>query len=97
MKIGFIGLGQMGGNMAARLIERGHALTVGREDCDLNFPQDFYISPRHVTIEAVGNKFRLTDHETLNGTYLRIKTETQLGQGDYVAIGRKLMRVELNA
>ena len=34
---------------------------------------------------------------TLNGTYLRIKSETALGQGDYVAIGRKLMRVELNA
>src|SRR5688500_19011737 len=28
MKIGFVGLGQMGRNMAARLIERGHTLTV---------------------------------------------------------------------
>ncbi|HEX6007712.1 MAG TPA: NAD(P)-binding domain-containing protein, partial [Burkholderiales bacterium] len=28
MKIGFIGLGQMGRGMAARLVERGHALNV---------------------------------------------------------------------
>ena len=56
--------------------------------------------------EAVAQAFqdkRLTSYiekafgTNLNGTYLRIKTETQLGQGDYVAIGRKLMRVELNA
>ena len=28
MKVGFIGLGQMGSGMAARLLEAGHALTV---------------------------------------------------------------------
>jgi len=87
----------IGGAVGMTICARSHSLTVGREDCDLNFPLDTYISPRHCTIEAIGNKFRLTDHDTLNGTYLRIKTETQLGQGDYVAIGRKLMRVELNA
>jgi pSer/pThr/pTyr-binding forkhead associated (FHA) protein len=59
----------IGGAVGMTVCARGHSLTVGREDCDLNFPQDFYISPRHVTIEAIGNKFRLTDHETLNGTY----------------------------
>ena len=87
----------IGGVAGMTVCARGHSLGVGREDCDLNFPLDTFISPRHCTIEAIGNKFRLTDHDTLNGTYLRIKTETQLGQGDYVAIGRKLMRVELNA
>jgi len=31
-----------------------------------------------------------------NGTYLRLKTERELGHGDYLFIGRKLLRVELN-
>lgn len=76
---------------------RGNSLVVGSEDCDLNFPEDPYVSQKHCTVEATSGRFRLLDHDTLNGTYVRIKSETQLGQGDYVAIGRKLMRVELNA
>jgi predicted component of type VI protein secretion system len=87
----------IGGSLGMTVCARGTALSVGREECDLNFPHDSYVSPRHCTVEAIGAKFRLTDHDTLNGTYLRIKSETALGQGDYVAIGRKLMRVELNA
>jgi pSer/pThr/pTyr-binding forkhead associated (FHA) protein len=85
-----------GGSLGMTVCARNNSLTIGREECDLNFPQDSYVSPKHCTIEAIGTKFRLTDHESLNGTYLRIKVETPLGQGDYVAIGRKLMRVELN-
>ncbi len=84
------------GAMGMTVCARGSALVVGREGCDLNFPSDPYVSPKHCTVEAAGGKFRLTDHETVNGTYVRIKSETRLGQGDYIAIGRKLMRVELN-
>lgn len=87
----------IGGAVGMTVCARGSSLTVGREDCDMNFPNDAHVSIKHCSVETAGNKFRLTDHDTLNGTYVRIKSETQLGQGDYVAIGRKLMRVELNA
>lgn len=75
----------------------GEALRIGREECEINFPEDVYLSPLHCTISAQGGKLVLVDHGSRNGTYVRIKGERTLAQGDYVAIGRKLMRVELNA
>jgi len=32
-----------------------------------------------------------------NGTYLKIRSEKELAHGDYVFIGRKLLRVEVTA
>ena len=58
---------------------------------------DEFIDAKHCTIEEAGGRYRLTDHGTHNGTYLRIKSEVELGHGDYVFIGKKLLRVELNA
>ena len=55
------------------------------------------MSAKHATVEMRDNKFFLTDHESRNGTYVRIKSEQALNHGDYLFIGRKLLRVELNA
>ena len=54
------------------------------------------MSAKHVTIEERDGHYFLTDHESRNGTYIRIKSEQSLGHGDYLFIGRKLLRVELN-
>ena len=76
---------------------RGNTLQVGREDGDLNFPGDMFMSGKHATVEEKDGKFVLTDFDSRNGTYLRLKTEKALSHGDYVFIGKKLLRVELNA
>ena len=76
---------------------RGRVLQIGREDGDLNFPGDAYMSAKHATVELRDTKYFLTDHDSRNGTYVRIKAEQSLGHGDYLFIGRKLLRVELNA
>jgi predicted component of type VI protein secretion system len=75
---------------------RGNSLQVGREGGDLNFPGDLYMSGAHCRIEEAEGRFTLTDNSSRNGTYLRLKSERELGHGDYVFIGRKLLRVELN-
>ncbi len=85
-----------GGAVGMTVCARGNALHVGREDGDLNFPSDVYMSSKHCTLEEHDGKFTLTDHDSRNGTYVRIKTEQQLTHGDYVFIGRKLLRVEYN-
>jgi pSer/pThr/pTyr-binding forkhead associated (FHA) protein len=85
-----------GGALGMTVCARGTTLQVGREDGDLNFPGDVYMSAKHVTIEERDGRFYLTDHESRNGTYIRIKSEQILGHGDYMFIGRKLLRVELN-
>lgn len=85
-----------GGTLGMTVCARGNTLQIGREDGDLNFPFDFYMSGKHCTVEERDGKFALTDHESRNGTYVRIKTEQPLSHGDYIFIGRKLLRVELN-
>jgi FHA domain len=85
-----------GGSLGMTVCARGSALQIGREDGDLNFPGDVYMSAKHCTVEERDGKYVLTDHDSRNGTYVRIKTERALSHGDYLFIGRKLLRVELN-
>ena len=86
-----------GGAVGMTVCARGTTLRVGREDGDLNFPGDVYMSAKHCTIEEKDGKYLLTDHDSRNGTYIRIKAEQWLTHGDYLFIGRKLLRVELNS
>jgi pSer/pThr/pTyr-binding forkhead associated (FHA) protein len=86
-----------GGTVGMTICARGGGLSVGREACDLNFPGDVHLSGKHCGIEEKEGKFILTDFDTRNGTYVRIKTEKPLSHGDYVFIGRRLLRVEVNS
>lgn len=74
----------------------GNSMTVGRDGADLNFPEDLFMSGEHCRLDHRGGKFTLTDLDSRNGTYVRIKGERPLKHGDYVFIGRKLLRVEMN-
>lgn len=85
-----------GGAVGMTVCARSSSLLIGREGGDLNFPVDLYMSGAHCRIDEAEGKFTLTDLSSRNGTYLRIKTERDLGHGDYLFIGRKLLRVELN-
>ena len=86
-----------GGNPGMVVCARGQSLQIGREGGDLNFPGDLYMSASHCKIEEQGGKFSLTDLSSRNGTYVRLKAERELGHGDYLFIGRKLLRVEITA
>lgn len=86
-----------GGALGLTICAEGNQLKIGREGCDLNLPDDPQMDLLHCTIIQADHKFQLTDHDTRNGTYVRIKTEVELGHGDYLFVGRKLLRVELNA
>ena len=86
-----------GGAVGMTVCARGSSLEVGREDGDLNFPGDLYMSAKHCRVEESGGKFRLVDHDSRNGTYIRLKAERELSHGDYLFIGKKLLRVELNS
>jgi hypothetical protein len=85
-----------GGSLGMTICARGNSLTIAREDGDLNFPGDVYMSAKHATVEDRDGKFFLTDLDTRNGTYVRIKAEKPLSHGDYVFIGRRLLCVEMN-
>jgi pSer/pThr/pTyr-binding forkhead associated (FHA) protein len=86
-----------GGAPGMTVCARGNVLQIGREGGDLNFPGDLYMSSTHCKLEETGGKFVLTDTGSRNGTYTRLKGERELAHGDYLFIGRKLLRVEITA
>ena len=84
-----------GGAPGMAVCARGSSLQIGREGGDLNFPGDLYMSASHCKLEESGGKLSLTDLNSRNGTYVRLKAERELANGDYLFIGRKLLRVEI--
>jgi pSer/pThr/pTyr-binding forkhead associated (FHA) protein len=86
-----------GGPIGMVVCARGSGLQIGREGGDLNFPGDLYMSASHCRIEESQGKVSLTDLNSRNGTYVRLKSEKELAHGDYLFIGRKLLRVEITA
>lgn len=71
--------------------------TIGRQGCDLNVLGDVFISEEHCAIEKDVDGYSLTDLGSKNGTFIRIKGERVVGHSDYFMVGRRLLRVELNA
>jgi pSer/pThr/pTyr-binding forkhead associated (FHA) protein len=86
-----------GGAFGMAVCARGTSLQIGREGGDLNFPGDLYMSASHCKLEEAGGKLTLTDLNSRNGSYVRLKAERELAHGDYLFIGRKLLRVEITA
>lgn len=86
-----------GGAYGMTVCARGASLQIGREGGDLNFPTDLYMSASHCKIDETGGGLTLTDLGSRNGTYLRLKAERELAHGDYLFVGRKLLRVEITA
>jgi len=86
-----------GGAFGMTVCARGTSLQIGREGGDINFPTDLYMSATHCRVEEQGGKHTLTDLNSRNGTYVRLTQERELSHGDYLFIGRKLLRVEITA
>ncbi len=87
-----------GGTTATQVCAREASVAVGREGCDMNFPNDPYMSTRHCKVElTAGGAYQLTDSGSKNGTYLAIHGERELAHGDYLFIGRELLRVDISA
>lgn len=75
----------------------GNTATVGREECDINFPLDVFMSGSHARIELEGGRFALVDDGSKNGSYIRVRDSAPLEHGDYLFLGKQLMRVEMTA
>lgn len=74
---------------------RSGTLSIGREACDINFPTDRFISGRHCRLDFSAEGVVLTDLQSRNGTYLRIHEQHELQHGDYLFLGKQLLRVEI--
>ena len=70
-------------------------VTIGRENNDINFPDDPFISGRHAELRIAGGVLSVTDLGSRNGTFVRVHEERVLKHGDYVFLGQQLLRVEI--
>ena len=70
---------------------------IGRESGDLVFTADPFMSRRHAVLHRnpADNTFTIRDLSSSNGTYLAIRGEVELENGDYMRVGQHLFRVEL--
>ncbi|MCA9519763.1 MAG: zinc-ribbon and FHA domain-containing protein [Myxococcales bacterium] len=84
-----------GGREGAIYAARKRVVTIGREDCDLNFPSDRFMSRYHTKFEVQKGKFLLYDLESRNGTFLRVRDKETFRAGEQFFLGRQLMRIEL--
>lgn len=70
---------------------------VGREQGDIVFTNDPFMSRRHaaITRDPSHGTFTLRDLGSSNGTYLAIRSERELTPGDHVRIGQHLFRLDV--
>lgn len=70
---------------------------IGRESGDVVFTNDPFMSRRHAVFarDPVSSAFWLHDLGSSNGTYLAIRGERELIQGDYLRIGQHLFRLDV--
>ncbi len=86
-----------GGEVGVIFRARGEGISIGREGNDVNFPDDPFISGHHAQVGiGTDGRFTLTDTGSKNGTFVRVTDESPLFHGDYVFLGKQLLRVELS-
>ncbi len=84
-----------GGKPGQSIKARKPQLAIGREQADLSFPDDRFMSHRHAMVEKRTGKAFLRDSQSRNGTFFKLRagTEYHLSDGDFVFIGRQLLKV----
>jgi pSer/pThr/pTyr-binding forkhead associated (FHA) protein len=70
-------------------------IVLGREEGDVVFRDDAFMSRRHAALTWDGKRGQLTDLGSSNGTFVRLVGPTPLKHGDHVRMGDQLLRIEL--
>jgi pSer/pThr/pTyr-binding forkhead associated (FHA) protein len=66
--------------------------SIGRSGCDVTYPDDALLSPRHASLTLRSGKIVLKDLGSQNGTFLKQRQDTELTPGDVFLLGRELFR-----
>jgi pSer/pThr/pTyr-binding forkhead associated (FHA) protein len=71
----------------------GESVTLGRERGDILFPEDGYVSGQHARVSLRDGRFWLTDLNSSNGTFIRVRGERAVENGTAILMGQQLFRV----
>jgi len=79
----------------SRLITVGErGLSIGRVDADVVLAEDAFISPRHLLLTVEHDMLFAEDQGSLNGSWLRVRTQVELRPGNSFRIGHQLLRFD---
>ena len=70
-------------------------VVLGREQGDILFSDDEFISRRHAQISQRGGRFLVEDLGSSNGTFIRLRGQHTLAAGEMLRMGDELLRFEL--
>jgi pSer/pThr/pTyr-binding forkhead associated (FHA) protein len=70
-------------------------VVLGREEGDIVFSDDAFMSRRHASISWDGKRVTLNDLGSSNGSFIRLTAVTPVKHGDHLRMGDQLFRIEL--
>ncbi len=70
-------------------------VTLGREQGDIVFSDDEFLSRRHAQLQFRAGRVSLLDLGSSNGTYVRLRGQHALSPGDMLRLGDELLRFEI--
>jgi pSer/pThr/pTyr-binding forkhead associated (FHA) protein len=70
-------------------------VVLGREQGDIVFSDDEFMSRRHAQLSFRQGRARLEDLGSSNGTFIRLRAAHQLVSGDFIRLGDELLRFDL--
>jgi hypothetical protein len=74
----------------------GESVILGRERGDIVFSEDGYVSGTHARISQRDGRCYLTDLNSSNGTFIRLREPRTIGPGAFLLLGQQLFRVALS-
>ena len=78
-----------------QLVLVGQMELLGREQGDIVFSEDEFMSRRHAQVSLRAGRGRLEDLGSSNGSFIRLRGPQNLGSGDLIRLGDELLRFEL--
>lgn len=73
---------------------QNEGITIGRENGDITFPDDGYVSGTHCRVVGDETGVFLEDLGSSNGTYMRVRDGQIVPPGRLILVGQQLFRVE---
>jgi pSer/pThr/pTyr-binding forkhead associated (FHA) protein len=69
-------------------------VVIGHSSGDVTFPDDERVSELHALLKREGERARLEDAGSTNGTWVRLRGERELHAGDTLRLGDHTLRFE---
>ncbi|MFP4106927.1 MAG: FHA domain-containing protein [Phycisphaerae bacterium] len=92
-KRGCFRIERKGSSPKTLLLSDGDEVTIGKDHFDIDVSDDAYVSRSHLKVMARDGRLFIRDLGSTNGSYLRVRQETDVESGDEIVVGRSVLKV----